>query len=314
MTEPQLIEEPSAARDRSRLTRFALVDPALLGVALFRPLPKQHRSAARRQMVEVDTLFDGRKLRVVSPYTLGADDLSVMLAACGMAGLLGKALSASRSEAHRIAIVDGLESEGEVVEATHVRVRTSLYALVREAGLTNAGDAYRRVTESLMRLRGVYYADLGGEGDNARRLRAGGKQNLLGTDVDEGTGEIRIVLNARFAAAILGGHHIRIDLDETRQLSEQGRILHARLSVAIRVGAHLRVPVDRLAEWIYGGPPRSNQQTRDRRRYIREALAEIGGLADWAVAEEPRRKLVEVGRSGRDGRPGPHQGTLPLDM
>lgn len=315
LDEPALpLPKPKGRPKREPLTRFALVDPGLLGVALFRPLPQRDRSAARRQMVEIDTVFDHRKLRIVSAYTLGADDLSVLLAVCGMAGLLGKKVEAAHSEAHRIAIVDGLESEGEVVQAEHVRVRTTLYSLVREAGLTNAGDGYRRITDSLVRLRGVYYVDFGGEGDNARRLRAGGKQNLVGTDVDDGTGEIRIVVNARFASAVLGGQFVRIDLDETRSLGEQGRILHARLSVAIRVGAYLRLPVDRLAEWLYGGAPKSNQQMRDRRRYVREGLAEVGTLEGWAVEEEAKRKLVVVGRTGKNGRPGPDQGTLPLDM
>ena len=318
LDEPTLpLPKPKARRPRVRqeaLTRYALVDPGLLGVALFRPLPKKDRGKARLHTIQVDTVFDGRKLRIVSAFTLGADDLSVLLAVCGLAGMLGKKLEATHSEAHRVAIVDGLESEGEVVQADHIRLRTTLHALVREAGLVHGGDAYQRVTDSLLRLCGVYYADLGAEGENARRIRSGGKQNLVGTSADEATGEIRVVLNARFAGSILGGQFVRIDLGETRSLGEQARILHARLSVAVRVGSHLRLPVDRLAEWLYGGAPRSNQQLRDRRRYIREGLAEIGILSGWAVAEEARRKLVEVGRTGRDGRPGPDQGTLPLDM
>lgn len=313
-TEAAVLALPRPRQARETLTRYALVDPGLLGVALFRPLPKLNRTAARRQMVEIDTTFDGRKLRIVSAYTLGADDLSVMLAACGMAGMLGRKVEAGHSDAHRLAIVDGLESEGEVVEADHVRLRTALHALVREAGLSNAGDGYRRVTDSLIRLRGVYYVDLGLDGDNARRLKAGGKQNLVGTDADEGTGELRIVLNARFASAILGGQFVRIDLDETRSLGEQGRILHARLSVAIRIGSHLRLPVDRVAVWLYGDLPRSKQQELDRRKYVRGALAEVAKLPGWEVSEDRKRKLVEVGRTGRSGRPKPDQGTLPLDM
>lgn len=286
------------APNRPTMTEYALVDTAIMGLPVFRPLPRRGREDARHRLLDLKTTHGGLHLRVASP-TMGADDLSVLLAICGLAGLDGKKLESAHSETHRLAIIDGLESHGDVVGADHLRVRTTVYAIVREAGLAHGGEAYRRVTESLFRLRGVYYADRGHEGANSRRLIAGGRQNLVGFDADEENGEIRVVLNARFAAAILGGkQHTRVDLVEHRVLSEAGRLLHLVGSVSVRPGGLWRIRLDALVERVYGEPATTDRQRRDRRVVVRAALTEIGGLADWSVDENGRR-LVTIRRARR---------------
>jgi hypothetical protein len=290
------------ASTRPILTEYALVDTALIGLPLFRPLPRRGRTAARGRLLDLTTTHGGVVLRVSAPV-LGADDLSVLLAVCALAGLVGKSLEAAYSEAHRVAILDGLETAGEDMEtAEHLRLRTTVYALVREAGLAHGGDAYRRVMESLWRLRGVYYADLGREGANARRMRSGGRQSLLGFEADEAADELRVVLNARFAAAIVGGgQHSRINLLEHRQLTEAGRLLHLIASVKVRPGGYWPVALDGLCERLYGEPPTSDRHRRDRRVVLRAALAEITGLTGWS-AEEDRRALVTIRRAPRRRR------------
>lgn len=278
------------------LAGFALVDPGLMGLSLFRPLPRRGRNEARKRMFEMDTVHGGRKLRVVGAYTLGADDLSVLLAVMALAGLLGKTIEAAASETSRVDIVDGLESEGEVVEATHMRVRTTLYTLCHEAGLSVTGDAYDRISESLRRLRAVHYDDLGPVGGNSRRLRAGGKQNLLSAKAEEGTGEILVVINARFAAVLLGAQFIRVDLVESRHLGEMARLLHLRLSAMVRQGRGLTVPTDQLCEWVYGAPSTSDRERRRRREEVRQGMTELGAVAGWSVTENRRRMLVDVAR------------------
>lgn len=285
--------EPKAAPE---LTEFAMVDPGLMGLNLFRPLPRKGRTEARKRMFEVDVVHDGRKLRVAGPYTLGADDLSVLLAVLALAGLLGKTIEASASEASRVAIVDGLESKGEVVEAVHIRTRTTLYAICREAGLSVNGDAYGRVSESLWRMAAMSYADFGAVNANARRMRASGSQRLLSASMEEGSGEVSIVINARFAAVVLGAHFVRVDLAESRDLGEMARLLHLRLSVMVRPGNSLMVTTDQLGEWLYGVPPASSTQRTERRKEVRPALAELGAVSGWEVVENRRRLMVAVTR------------------
>ncbi|BAI70695.1 hypothetical protein AZL_000570 [Azospirillum sp. B510] len=286
---------------RLTLTEYALVDTGLMGLPLFRPLPRRGRTAARNRHLDLTTTHGGAVLRVGGPV-LGADDLSVLLAVCALAGMDGKRLDAAHSEAHRIAIVDGLETEGGVVDDEHVRLRTTVYAVVREAGLAHGGDAYRRVAESLWRLRGIHYAELGREGGNARRMKSGARQNLIGFDADEVGGELRVVLNARFATAVLGGaQHSRINLLEHRQLTEAGRLLHLTLSVQVRPGGYWPVALDGLADRLYGEPPTSDRQRRDRRVILRAALAEVAGLPGWS-ADENLRSIVTVRRAPRPRR------------
>ncbi len=300
MTQIEMLPTGHNRRPRPMLTYFAQVDPGLFGVALFRPLPKLHRSAARRHTNEIETQFAGRKLKIVSAYTLAADDLSVLLAVCALCGLSGLRLEARHSNAHRIAIVDGLESEGEIVNEDHIRVSTTIYEVVREAGLTDAGNAYKRVTESLERMSAVQYTDQGPVEGGTRTLRLGGKQRLLSAIAEEATGVLKIVLNARFSAAIFDGQFAKIYLDEARSLTERSRILHTRLSVSIRENGLLRVSTDKLAEWLYCGPAGSSQQLADRRKYVRSALAGIAVLQSWTWEDEcKRRHVVKIRRASR---------------
>lgn len=290
------------ARAGRELAGFAMVDPGLMGLNLFRPLPRKGRTEARKRMFEVDTVHGGRRLRVVGPYTLGADDLSVLLAVLALAGLMGKTIEASASEVSRVEIVDGLKSEGEVVDAVHIRTRTTLYALCHEAGLATNGDTYTRVSEALMRMGMVGYADLGPVGKNARLMRVGGSQRLLSARSDEATGEVLVVVNARFAGVLLGSQFIRVDLGESRDLGEMARLLHLRLSVMVRQGNTLTVSTDQLGEWVYGAAPRTATQRTERRKEIRPALAELGALGGWDVTENRRRLMVNVTRTPKPSK------------
>ena len=278
------------------LAEFALVDPGLMGLNLFRPLPRKGRTEARKRMFEVDTVHAGRKLRVVGPYTLGADDLSVLLAVLALSGLLGKTIETSTSEVSRVDIIDGLESKGEVEESVHVRTRTTVYALCREAGVPTNGDTYARVTEALWRMAAMSYADLGPVGKNVRMMRVSGSQRLLSARTDEATGEVLVVVNARFAGVLLGAQFIKVDLAESRDLGEMARLLHLRLSVMVRQGKALTVPTDQLCEWVYGSEATSGRARLDRRKEVRQGMSELGALSGWSVVENRRRLLVDVGR------------------
>ena len=159
-----------------------------------------------------------------------------------------------------------------------------------------AGDAYGRISESLRRLRTVHYDDMGPVGSDVRRLYASGKQNLLTARTDEATGEIIVVVNARFAAVMLGRQFVRVNLAESRCLGEMARLLHLRLSVMVRPDSALTVPTDKLCLWAYGDEAASVRERQDRRKEVRHGVAELGSLAGWAVAENRRRLMVSIVR------------------
>ena len=293
------------------ISGFAMVDPGVFGLNLFRSLPRRNRPVARLHAFEVNTVYDGRKLRVAGPYTLGADDLSVLLAVLALAGMLGLEVQAASSEVNRVAIVDGLESEGELVAATHVQLRTTQYTLCREVGIIPNGQAYERVTESLWRMQAMSIGDYGPVGANAKRMRAGGSQRLLSARTEE-DGDFTIVVNARFARYLLGPQYIRVDLRESRQLGEMARLLHLRLCCVVNLGCRLSVTLDKAAEWLYGGPPASDAQRRERRKEVRAAVADLGALSGWSLIEDRSRLMVAVARHGaergNEGAPGKRVG------
>lgn len=280
---------------------FALVDRGLFGLDLFRVLPRRGREKARKKMFEVEAEYDGRRLRVVGPYTLGPDDLAVLLGVLALGGLMGKAIEAAKSEASRVAIVDGLRSEGEVVHETHVRIRTTIGALCREAGLERNKQAYERITESLWRMAAMSYADLGPVGANSRRFYAAGSQRLLSFSTKEVEGEATIVLNARFAAVVLGRTFFgRVDLDESRSLSEVARMLHMRLSLTVRQqGGSLTIPLDDLVTWVYGDQVPPDAQQRKRRHFVKTALSDIDQLPGWSALIQEHRSMSVIQRVAR---------------
>ena len=252
-------------------------------------------------MFEMETEHDGRKLSIIGPYTLGADDLSILLAVLSMSGIsgcgVGKRIRSDIAESQRVDIVDGLESEGEVVKAEHIRIRTTLYAICREAGIPKNGEAYERVKASLLRMRGVYYNDFGPVGANSKRFWASGKQNLLTLRGEEEPGEFVIVINARFAAVMLGAPYSRVDLDEARSLGEMARLLHLRLSVIVKQGCKQEVGTDLLCERIYGSEAKSGREGLDRRKYVREGMAELDALPGWSVTEDRDKLKVFIERA-----------------
>ena len=278
------------------LGTYAKVDQGILGLDLFRPLPRRGRDAARKRMFEVETVHGGRRLSVIGPYTLGADDLSILLAVLALSGLAGKKIQVGIAESQRVDIVDGLESEGDVVRLDHIRTTTTLYAICREAGVSPGGDAYERVKASLLRMRGVDDNDFGPVGYNSKRFWATGKQNFLTVRGEEEPGEFVVVINARFAAVMLGAPYSRVDLDEARSLGEMARLLHLRLSVMVRQGCKLEIGTDLLCEKIYGSAGKSGREKLDRRKHVREGMKDLNALPGWTVTEDRRRLKVHIQR------------------
>jgi hypothetical protein len=153
------------------------------------------------------------------------------------------------------------------------------------------------------------YADLGPVGANSRTFYASGSQRLLSFTTKEVEGEATIVLNARFAAVVLGRTFFgRVDLKESRSLSEVGRILHMRLSMTVRQdGGSLTIPLDDLVTWVYGEEPVADVQQRKRRGLIRSAIKAINEFPGWTAEVQERRAMVVVERGSSSATEGTGQ-------
>lgn len=279
------------------VTDFARVDPALLGLNLFRPLPRRGRTQARLSAFDMKVKHDGQVLRITGSYVLGSEDLAVLLAVLALAGLTGKKIMADRAETSRAIIVDELMSRGDAVRAVHLRVRTNFHAICREAGLEISGQAYDRVTESLWRMAAITYADLGPICANSERIHAGSSQRLLTFSANKATREVVVVINARFSAVVLGPPYEPIDLHESRALGEVGRLVHFTLCLLVRQASRFRIGFDKLTDRVYGGPAASETQAKDRRREVRAALKEIAKFPAWTITDDRRSGNVLAARA-----------------
>jgi hypothetical protein len=110
--------------------------------------------------------------------------------------------------------------------------------------------------------------------------------HMLSYAVDQATGLLYVALNPRFAQAILGSKHTRIDLSEVRKLkSDPARIIHQRLCGFVDIGSNRRVSVDTLCHFAWHDPAKSPESHRKRRERVRKAVLEIEGCG-WRVIRE----------------------------
>ena len=314
-----------ANADTPHVTDFAMVDPFLFGLSLFQPLPRRDRGKAREQRLEIRTKWEERKWRVVSPFILGSDDLMILLAVLGLCGLVGnkpkaavpddprgtaggvrpmalrgvsgETIVAAESEASRVHIEDELETRGVLKDHEHFKLRTTIYALSREAGLSPTGDAYERIKESLFRMATIIYADEGAVGSNARSMTINASQRLLSARIEEDTGSVMVVVNARFTSAMFNGQFIHLDMHELRGLSEMAWLLHLKLAVAIRSGSTKEISTDSFTESVYGSCASSERERLDRRATVRQGLRELGERAGWSISENNHRQLLTISRT-----------------
>lgn len=241
-----------------------------MSMGLFRPLNRRLGSQSRSHNVESTTTFDGRLIEVVSAFTLAADDLMILLAATALAGFQGERADEQMAS--------------EKASEPLIRITTTWYALLREAGMSDGKHAYDNVKRSLKRLRGVYYTDCGRVGGNSDEATSELRQSLLGYSVVRGTGELSLTLNSRFTHVLLGAQFSRIDMTHMRALSgETARILYARLSTWVRQGHSRIIGIAKLLEWVHG-PVNHTKSAEMRRSRIRAALRQIDERTTWDVA------------------------------
>lgn len=255
--------------------------------------------------------YQGRRLLLSSAYTLGAEEILVLVAACGLAGMLHhnndryedqRKRASGRLPKRQISVELIVLPDGEKV----LRLKASLRALVAECGLANTGPCRTRVLVSLLRLSGVTCADLGPveRGVPTGKARAPGFETgprLLGARVGQPPeAMVHLDLSVRLTTAalqrtVLEGDAVFVDLHEARAVSDGARILLLRLSERVRPGlTGTSVRIDEMVEWIYGPQVAEANRTKAeaaavsmRRTRTKAAAAKVAQLPGWA-AEQPR--------------------------
>jgi len=264
---------------------WAKLDPSLFGLALFRPIQK-----GSRPRVQMEGEFAGEHIEVISAFSLGADDLSILLAILTLAGqrTRGRVIRPAEKEEHRPMILD-LDPRGAAVDAEHITVEVTSYELIETAGMTVSGAEYARINTILKRLRGVFYVREVMQG-NKRVAFSSAQETLLYYQHTE-DGLIKVTLSERLSRALLRTPFDMLWMPDYRALQGAvARILLTRLAVLVRGGSTVQYRLDSLIPVVYGEDLDSltSMQVRDRRRSLREALKEVAALPSWRIEQDHR--------------------------
>jgi hypothetical protein len=112
---------------------------------------------------------------------------------------------------------------------------------------------------------------------------------------DEQNGKLYVALNPMIAHAIMGGQHIRIDMNEVRGLkTDPARLIHQRLCGFIDVGKSRLVELDTLCGYVWPGETKNPNTIKGRRQKARKALVELMAMG-WKLDEYAKGKW-EIGR------------------
>lgn len=267
-----------------------------LAPGLFRSLKKGERK--HRKLDVVYDYGNGKRIEFSGPEPLGADDLRILQGLVAMAGPSGLVLSPTpQTEAGRQLRLF-LEPKWEAVHQDAMVVKGSYGALASEVGYANKKDT-QSVRECIERLWKVsMIAKNGGKRQGFRLLSEYAS--------DEQNGKLYVALNPMIARAIMGGQHIRIDMNEVRRLkTDPARLIHQRLCGFIDIGKSRLIELDTLCGYVWPGQTNNPNTMKGRRQKARKALEELMSVG-WKLDEYAKDKW-------KIGRPKAHvNGTRPM--
>jgi len=266
-----------------------------LAPGLFRSLKKGERK--HRKLDVVYDYGNGKRIEFSGPEPLGADDLRILQGLVAMAGPSGLVLSpAPQTEVGRQLRLF-LEPKWEAVHQDAMVVKGSYGALASEVGYANKKDT-QSVRECIERLWKVSMIAQAGSKRQGFRL-------LSEYASDEQNGKLYVALNPMIARAIMGGQHIRIDMNEVRRLkTDPARLIHQRLCGFIDIGKSRLIELDTLCGYVWPGETNNQNTMKGRRQKARKALDELMSVG-WKLNEYAKGKW-------KIGRPKAHDnGTRP---
>ncbi len=261
-------------------------DPAhCLAPGLFRSLKRGERKRAKLDVVY--DFGDGRRVEFSGPEPLGADDLRILQGLVAMAGPGGLVLSPEPATEGGRQLRLFLEPKWDAINENAMVVKGSYRALAREIGYADP-DNTRPIRECIERLWKV--SIIAQDGKKRRGFRL-----LSEYASDEQDGKLYVALNPMIAQAVMGGKHVRIEMDEVRALkTDPARLIHQRLCGWIDCGKSGRAELDTICGYVW--PKKINDNAMKRRRGIaRKALDELSVALGWTVSEYAKNKF-EIGR------------------
>lgn len=320
---------------RAPMARYALLDPALAHMPLFRPTGRGRGAAHEAQPGHVPPLTIGDphlgdlRLECHGPHRLGAQEEDLLLVVISLAAQISdhphrkwRLLEAGSCD-HSQQLVR-LQVNGSSMGWPLLQLQVSRFLLLREVHRRHPSQGdYLRLDEQLLRLSQTGYNAWAQPGS---RFWTGGGSLLLGWEVagDAGGGmDLRITLSERLTRAVSGvpsrgGRspsmwYTRVDLEERRALpTDAARILHRLLSARLpyprllqgggkqglpRAAAGQDYAIAGLSSRLYGDCPDTPAATvRQHWTRTRAALAALGQLPGWTVGPASRPGFVRVAR------------------
>ena len=313
-------------------TQYARMDMlAAKTPGLFRTLKRGDRKKLKLDIVHEYTRRDKKgkkqaeyKLHFMGFEPLDGFDLAILQAISALGGLFGneeeysvKMSNTDNTENEKCPartqknefepVFKALAIKGQAASYDLIKIETTLYQILAEAGYGDGKNNYGNLRASLQRLGNVSMEiDVKIYDDNNRiGINQIMSANLLAYVIDQNTGRIRISLHPSATAAVLGLNQHRytvVDMNEVRQIkSETTRILHQRLCVLLSPGEKRTLRLDTLRGYIY--PKKNNEKITPaaQRKYnyrTRTAIKNIAGLPGWATAETSKKLfLIKRGKN-----------------
>ena len=258
-----------------------------LAPGLFRSLNKGERERKRSKLDVVYDYGNGKRIEFSGPEPLGVDDLRILQGLVAMAGPYGLVLSPDPQTKAGRQLRLFLEPKWEAVQQNAMVVKGSYGSLASEVGYANKNDT-ERIRDCIERLWKVSIIAQNGSKRQGFRL-------LSEYASDEQDGKLYVALNPLIARAIMGGQHIRINMDEVRGLqTDPARLIHQRLCGFIDLGKSRLVELDTLCGYVWPDETTNPNTIKKRRKTARKALVELVAVG-WKLDEYAKAKW-EIGR------------------
>jgi hypothetical protein len=272
---------------RSMPLNYALHDQAHCEApGLFRALQR-----GERKLSKLDVTYnygDNKLIEFKGPEPLGADDLVVLQ------GLLANASSFSNTS--RLtpepksdigqALRTDLEPKWNAVKADAIVTHCSYGQLARAIGYPEGGKTFNQMRKCIERL---WTVSIIAQDENHRQ----GFKLLSSYASNNKAKQLYVALNPIIAQAIIGGHHIRIEMDEVRAIkNENTRLIHQRLCGWINQGESGKITIDTLCEYVWPDSNKANEETKKKHKTrIKKALQILEDIG-WKIEEYNKEKYI----------------------
>ncbi len=260
-------------------------------------------------MARLDVTQDmgnGLKVRYLGPFPLTAFDLRLLQGLVALAGPRGRMVNdpvVTGDAKQRLALLEAATPNvmvpvdtGETlyIHESYARVAAEIGMRAQKSATAEGGHygGYYATTirASLERMFATsILVDNNGERAGFRLI------SKLATSARRN--ELWVLLNPRLSAAIAGGPHARIDMDEVRALqSDAARLIHQRLCTLVFPGETRPFQLSTMIEWIYVGEEVSDRAMRKRLSTVRGAMEEIASLGWTCQFKAKPQQGVTVSR------------------